>query len=77
VAGDPGTDVFSRVKIDREIEAELHTHIEMRTEDNVTAGMTPEQARREALIRFGSPSPHFSQALNFVAWVGAAGCKWA
>jgi hypothetical protein len=28
----------------------------MRTEDNVAAGMTREQARREALIRFGSPT---------------------
>jgi macrolide transport system ATP-binding/permease protein len=46
--------LFSRVKIDREIDAELQTHIEMRTDDNVAAGMTPEQARREALIRFGN-----------------------
>jgi hypothetical protein len=27
----------------------------MRTEDNVAAGMSPEQARREALLRFGNP----------------------
>lgn len=44
-----------RGKIDAEIEAELECHIEMRTEDNLIAGMTPEQARREARLRFGNP----------------------
>lgn len=48
--------LFSQTKLDREIDAELQTHIEMRTEDNVAAGMSPELARREALIRFGSPT---------------------
>ena len=46
--------LFFRAKIDREIDAELQSHIAMRTEDNIAAGMTPQQARREALIRFGS-----------------------
>ena len=48
--------LFSRVEIEREIDAELKAHIDMRTEDNIAAGMTPEQARREALIRFGNPA---------------------
>ena len=48
--------LFSRVEIEREIDAEIKAHIDMRTEDNIAAGMTPEQARREALIRFGNPA---------------------
>jgi len=48
--------LLSRVEIEREIDAEIKAHIDMRTEDNIAAGMTPEQARREALIRFGNPA---------------------
>lgn len=46
--------LFSPNKVDREIEAELQAHIEMRIEDNLAEGMSPEQARRDALVRFGS-----------------------
>jgi predicted permease len=50
------TNLFRRKQLDREIAAELQAHIELRTEDNIASGMTPEQARREALLRFGSPA---------------------
>jgi predicted permease len=46
--------LFSRSKVDREIDAELKSHIEMRIEDNVAAGMSAEYARRDALVRFGN-----------------------
>jgi predicted permease len=42
--------------MDREIDAELRAHLEMRIEDNVAAGMSPEEARRDALLRFGNPT---------------------
>jgi putative ABC transport system permease protein len=48
------TNLFQRSKLDREIEAELRSHIEMRTADNMAAGMSPEEARRQAVLRFGS-----------------------
>ncbi|HEY2466534.1 MAG TPA: ABC transporter permease [Terracidiphilus sp.] len=48
--------LFSREKVDREIDAELQSHIDMRTEDYVAEGAPPEQARRDALVRFGSPT---------------------
>ncbi len=32
---------------------ELETHLQMQTADNLRAGMSPEQARREALLKFG------------------------
>ena len=48
------TNLFHRSKLDQEIEAELRSHIEMRTADNIAAGMPAEQARRDALLRFGN-----------------------
>jgi hypothetical protein len=39
--------------IDREIEDELRFHIEMRTRDNIEAGMSPEEAAADAMRRFG------------------------
>jgi putative ABC transport system permease protein len=48
------TNLFHRSKLDQEIEAELRSHIEMRTADNMAAGMSPEEARRQAVLRFGS-----------------------
>ena len=45
-----------RSALDREIDAELQAHIAMRTDDNIAAGMTPEEASRDARIRFGNQS---------------------
>jgi macrolide transport system ATP-binding/permease protein len=46
--------MFSRAKVDREIDAELQEHIAMRIENSIAEGMTPEEARHDALIRFGN-----------------------
>lgn len=48
------SNLFRRSHLDNEIEDELRAHIEMRTEDNLRAGMSPEAARRDALLRFGN-----------------------
>src|SRR5579884_2911589 len=47
--------LFSRLRLERDTEAELQSHIEMRMEDNMAAGMSEEEARRDALLRFGNP----------------------
>ena len=36
---------------DRELSDELEAHIQMHTDDNLRAGMTPDEARRQALSR--------------------------
>src|SRR6267154_1731414 len=36
-----------------EFSAELATHLQMHTDDNVRAGMSPQEARRQALIKLG------------------------
>src|SRR5215469_18413455 len=46
--------LFRRPKLDQDIDAELRAHIEMRAADNIAAGMSPEEARRQAVLRFGS-----------------------
>jgi predicted permease len=39
---------------EREFAEELQSHIELHTADNIRAGMTPEEARRRALVKLGS-----------------------
>jgi predicted permease len=46
--------LFRRPRLDAEISEELRAHIAMRMDDNIAAGMSPEQARREAQVRFGN-----------------------
>jgi predicted permease len=48
--------LFSRSRVDREIQAELQAHIGLRIDDNIAAGMSPVEARRDALLRFGNPT---------------------
>jgi len=46
--------VFNRNKADREMEQEFQAHLQLQIDDNVRAGMTPEEARRMALLKSGS-----------------------
>jgi putative ABC transport system permease protein len=47
------TGLFGKQRRDRELAAELESHLQMHTAENLRAGMTPEEARRQALIRLG------------------------
>ncbi len=47
--------LFRRSRVDREINAELQAHIDLRIDANLAAGMSPAEARRDALLRFGNP----------------------
>ncbi|MGB6826497.1 MAG: permease prefix domain 1-containing protein, partial [Terracidiphilus sp.] len=46
--------LFRRSRVDGEIAAELESHIALRIEDNIAAGMPSDEARRDALLRFGN-----------------------
>ena len=48
------TNLFRRSRVDHDIDAELRAHIDLRIDANVAAGMSPEEARRDALLRFGN-----------------------
>lgn len=45
---------LNRQKLEHEIEDELHFHLELSSEEHMRQGMTLEEARREALKRFGN-----------------------
>ena len=45
--------LFGRARRERELAAEMESHLQMHIEDNLRAGMTPAQARREALMKLG------------------------
>jgi predicted permease len=44
---------FSRGRGDSDLAEELESHIQMQTDDNIRLGMTPEEARRAAVLKFG------------------------
>jgi predicted permease len=46
--------LFRRSANDRDIADELQSHIDLRIESNLASGMTAQEARREALLRFGN-----------------------
>jgi predicted permease len=48
--------LFRRTAVDRDIADELQSHIDLRTDTNIAAGMSPEAARRDALLHFGNPT---------------------
>src|SRR6266540_6411703 len=45
--------LFNTEGRDRELAEELESHLQMHMEDNLRRGMTPEEARREALLKLG------------------------
>src|SRR4029077_7333796 len=45
--------LFRKNALDAQLDSELRFHIEKLTNDNVAAGMTPEDARRQAILEFG------------------------
>ncbi len=49
--------LFNREKQDRELAEELESHLQMHIEDNLRAGLAPDEARRLALIKLGGLEP--------------------
>ena len=52
------SNLFGRRDLNAEIDEELQFHVEARIRDNIAAGMTPADARRDALRRFGAPAAY-------------------
>ena len=46
-------EIFGRERRERELAAEMESHLQMHIEDNLRAGMNPAEARREALMKLG------------------------
>jgi macrolide transport system ATP-binding/permease protein len=45
--------LFRRDHLERELADELDTHVQMHTNDNIRAGMAPDEARRQAILALG------------------------
>src|SRR5688572_6980146 len=45
--------LFNKHRKDRELDDEIESHLQMHIEDNLRLGMSPEEARRQAMIRLG------------------------
>ncbi len=45
--------LFGSASREAELHAELESHLQMHIEDNLRSGMTPQQARREAILKLG------------------------
>ena len=45
--------LFTKPRANRDLDAEMQSHLALHIEDNLRAGMTPQQARREALLKLG------------------------
>ena len=44
---------FRRAQLDRELDAEMSSHLELAIEENLRRGLSPAEARRQAMLRFG------------------------
>lgn len=47
------TGLFGKRRRDRELSAEIESNLDLHIQDNLRAGMTPREARRQALIKLG------------------------
>jgi len=47
------TAVLGRQKLDRELDAELETHLRLATDDLIASGLPPAEARRQARVKLG------------------------
>jgi predicted permease len=53
--------VFRPARLDADLDAEIASHLRAAIEDNIRLGMTPEEARRQALVRFGTVASAMEQ----------------
>ena len=65
--------LFRRSILDSDIADEIQSHIDLRIEANLAAGMSPQEARREAMLRFGNPVSTKERTLASDTTLGLAG----
>ncbi len=63
--------LFRRDDLNRDLEAEMASHLALAIEENLKAGMSPQEARRQALVQFGGTqqakeSVHDQRSLPFL-----------
>src|SRR5207245_955495 len=46
---------FRSAQLDRDLDAEISSHLQFAIEENLQRGLSPAEARRQAVLRFGGP----------------------
>jgi predicted permease len=66
--------LFHRDELDRALNEELRSHVEMRTQHNIAAGMMPDEARYDAQRRFGNSTllKEDTRAMDIIGWLDTA-----
>jgi putative ABC transport system permease protein len=67
--------LFRKAKLDQEMDEEMRAHVEMRTQANIAAGMSPDEARSAATRSFGGMEQikEVCRDLRGVGWIEALG----
>ena len=62
---------FRKQQHDADLETELSHHLELAIEENIASGLTPEEARRSALLRFGNvqQAREYQRATRGLPWI--------
>jgi putative ABC transport system permease protein len=62
---------FRQKKLSEEISGEVEFHIDMRIAEKIAAGASPDEARREVLLRFGNTTlvHEDTRGMNILAWI--------
>jgi hypothetical protein len=63
--------VMGKRDLDRDLDDELRSHVEMRTEELIASGMAADEARRQAQLAFGNRTYLKEEARSFdtVQWL--------
>jgi predicted permease len=66
--------MFRRDRLDRDLNEELRSHVEMRAADNISSGMPPAEARYDAQRRFGNTTlmKEDTRAMDIIGWLDTA-----
>jgi predicted permease len=69
------SNLFRSRALNRELDEELQFHLDARTQGNIAAGMSPEQARQDARKRFGNRTlaQERTREANIFGWVESLG----
>ena len=46
--------VFNKIANDRDLADEIESHLQLHIDDNLRAGLSPAEARRQAILKFAS-----------------------
>jgi putative ABC transport system permease protein len=66
--------MIQRDRLDRDLDEELRSHLEMRAKDNLTSGMNVEEARYDAQRRLGNATllKEDTRAMDIIGWLDTA-----